>query len=350
MRRSNDGGQPPWVTLFFRKFSIDLTKSALTPYETGLQVILGNEPPIERGPASGQSWILAETLDVTFTDEPPAANRSEVLTRAFERCLSAINLLSETSRIMTGEVWSRPLSKDSLDPLITYFAVSPSGHVISSAMQMRLNNRLINTDLVVNDEDLTAEQIRQSIDRRLSSNAAATPHPFLTSRSLALQAQSQRLHGESQSCIVSLQASVESLLRSICRMLHVDSGSTPEKIAEKAQVPFASLLKTELPGLLKGNWLKADSAPQEYIEKLYKLRNRIVHSGYSPTYSEINPAFAARERFIAFIEGQLKSSWRKYPVTMLAWHDKLSGGPDKIPTAARSTLDDIRREKQYYWA
>ncbi|GGY11467.1 hypothetical protein GCM10010510_66630 [Streptomyces anandii JCM 4720] len=132
-------------------------------------------------------------------------------------------------------------------------------------------------------------------------------------------------------------------------MLHRDMGTQPEVIAEKSEIPFESLIKRELPGLLGGRWSGLDSVPGEYEVKLYKLRNRIVHAGYAPSYLEVNPAFDVRDRFTEFIEHRLKERWRKYPRTTLAWHDSLAGGPGRTPRAAKNTLDEIRESCPFYW-
>lgn len=349
MSRSSDPRQPPWVVLNYRQFSIGLIDSASTPYQTGLGVLRGKIAPEKSESKSIQSWIIAETLDVAFDDEPPARKRDEVLTRAFERCLLAINLLSESSRLTSKEILSFPLSKDSLDPEASFLVTDSESGEICGEYAFRVNQRMINPVSIPYNESDVREGIRSAIARKLESDAAGCPHPFITARAIFLEAQNQRMHGASSASIVSLQASVESMLRGLCVMLHRDLGTPSKEILSKAEMPFESLLKKELPNLLGGRWSGATSVPTEFRTKLYNLRNRIVHAGYSPSYREVNPAFAVREDLVEFIEKRLTNQWRRYPKTTLAWHDSLAGGPNELPKAARGELEKAQQENKFYW-
>lgn len=350
MTRSAEPNQPPWVTIYVRQFDISLAESVTRPYQAGYEVLRGEILPEGSAAKSTQTWVIAETLDVRFEDEPEVRKRDEFLTLIFERCLAAINILSESSRLTTGEVWSRPLAKDSLDPEVVYLLLDPRNGRVLAENNFRLNRRKINPVVISRDERKASEMICKSVARRLESDAAATPHPFITARSLALEAENQRLHGASSASVVSLQASMETLLRGLCKMLHRDLKTSPAVIAEKAEVPFSSLLKKELPALLGGRWSGPQVIPVEYEEKLYKLRNRIVHAGYTPSYAEVNPAFNSAHSFKDFIEDRLKGQWRKYPKTVLAWHDGLAGGPERIPKSAKVELNRLRNGPDLYWA
>ncbi|MFF4729287.1 hypothetical protein ACFY3M_28830 [Streptomyces mirabilis] len=349
MGRSADPSQPAWVIVNLRQFDISLADSALNPYGAGLRVIQGGVPLEELPDKSTQSWVVAETLDVHFDEEPAAKRSAEILARAFERCLSAINLLSESSRLVTKEIWSRPLSKDSLDPAIRYRVLDPQSRAVLTENSFQVNHRKINPVSLSKDRRDLAKLISESVARRLQSDAADSPHPFITAWSLALEAESQRVHGASSASIVSLQASMESLLRGLCTMLHRDLKTPESEIAQKGKIPFESIVKRELPGLLGGRWSGPQSVPGEYEKKLYELRNRIVHAGYAPSYLEVNPAFDSRGKFVEFLESRLKERWRRYPKTTLAWHDGLAGGPERIPKAAARTLAELRDSSRFYW-
>lgn len=349
MIQSADPSQPAWVILNLRQFDISLADSALHPYEAGFKVIQNGASPEELPDRSTQSWIVADTLDVQFSGEPTAKRRPEVLTRAFERCLSAINLLSESSRLVTKEIWSYPLSKDSLDPEVTYRVLHHQSRTLLVENSFRVNHRKINpVSLPKGESDLT-KLVSESVARRLESNAADSPHPFITAWSLSLEAENQRLHGTSSASIVSLQASTESLLRGLCMMLHRDLKTPEIEISQKGSLPFDSIVKRELPSLLGGRWSGPQSIPEEYEKRLYALRNRIVHAGYAPSYLEVNPAFDSWKNLVDFLESRLKERWRKYPKTTLAWHDGVAGGPERIPKSAKYVLDELRNSSRFYW-
>ncbi|MGH2701896.1 MAG: hypothetical protein ACRDJ2_08990 [Actinomycetota bacterium] len=127
LRRSVDPSEPPWVELTMRRVRIAPAEALLNPYGHGLLAVLGEvEPDLSSG-ASSQTWILAATVNVLFEDEPGAvAATGGFVTVAFERCLAAVNLLSQTSRLVGQEIDSHPLTKDSLDPEITWFEIDPA--------------------------------------------------------------------------------------------------------------------------------------------------------------------------------------------------------------------------------
>lgn len=117
----------PWALITVQRIRIEPRDALLRPYEAGLAVVLGEADPDLSSGMSSQTWVLAETVNVLFEDEPreAASDDGEFLTVGFERCLAAVNRLSQASRLLMREIDTHPLTKDSLDPYVAWFNVDP---------------------------------------------------------------------------------------------------------------------------------------------------------------------------------------------------------------------------------
>jgi hypothetical protein len=155
LRRSQDPNEPVWVNLMVHRVKIELSAATLAPYDRGLAVLLEGARADLRHGFSGQTWVLAQTLGVTFADEPVdlAFRPGGAITVGFERCLSALNIVCDASRLVSHDPYSRPLTKESLDPQITWFHVDVETGEIGDRHQMRLHHRVYNPRSVVDDPE-----------------------------------------------------------------------------------------------------------------------------------------------------------------------------------------------------
>src|SRR5205807_277385 len=82
---------------------------------------------------------------------------------------------------------------------------------------------------------------------------------------------------------------------------------------------FKPLLMGQLVPRLGGNWdPNSDGVFGSYWSKLYRLRNRVVHAGYSPVGLEAEGALDAFFAIREFISERLWQSHKKYPRALLA--------------------------------
>jgi hypothetical protein len=350
MRKSRDVDDPRWVDLSIHRVGIELAAASLNPYERGLAVLLGEEPDLSQG-SSRQTWVLARTLNVLFADEPRETAYTEAgfVTIAFERCLRAVNLLTETSRLTTWEFDSRPLTKDSLDPLLSWYRVDEDTDGLGTARQMMLHNRPYNPGFVVTQEQEVYKDLVEAISLRLATEDLGHPHPLLVAGSLERLAWGHRRRGDALSAVIVLQSAVEGLLRGVHRLLLVDRGCASTEVDIKTSVPFATLLSSHLPELLGGDWTSASSAVSFYVSKLYGLRNATMHSGHEPEWFEVNPAFDAFDGLGSFVRERISKKWRQHPRTLVAMSERWAGGDGKLPKAARSLAGSLRMEPAPYW-
>lgn len=153
-------------------------------------------------------------------------------------------------------------------------------------------------------------------------------HPFLRCRVHRRKAHYLRFgRGDRIGAVLSCAMATETLLYDLRRMLALDKRSLPPASGE--EIPFAKVIRSELPRLLGGNWQSGPVA--RFWVNLYSLRNRVIHSGYSPTDGEALDALAAYDEFKDFILERLIVNWRQYPRTLvtLGTMDVSVGAKDK---------------------
>jgi hypothetical protein len=351
LRRSSDPDEFPWVELVVRRIGISLLDASLRPYEAGFDVLFnGTIPDLAMG-RSSQTWVLATTLNILFNDEPSdsGGDPATFLTVVFERCMAAINRLSQASRLVTSEVESRPLAKEALDSQIAWFVVDPESAELREPRMMRLHHRRRNAVLDDYPLDETRSKIASAAGKALEADARVQTHPLLLPRALAKDALGERLRGEATSSVVTLQTAAEGLLRGLHRLLLVDAGRTAAQVVEDDGCPFETLLWSRLPPLLGGRWSGVGAAPEDYARLLYGLRNRIVHAGRDPRWDEIGPAFDSYLKLLTFLDIRVTHGWRAHPRTLKAWCDPWAGGTLALPKAAMKTNESLETESAPYW-
>jgi hypothetical protein len=349
MRRSLDPEDPPWAEVTVRRVRINPIEAQMTPYESGLEVVLEEaEPDLELGSCS-QTWAGVGVANVLFEDEPREVADEGFPSIAFERAVAAVNVLSESSRLVSGTTISWPLTKDSLDPTVTYIEVDLGTGEFATRRQLRLHHRHYNPVLTGYDPAEEHHRIASAVGARLASHAAAQPHPLLEGRALALQAHTLRDRGDAASALVVLQAATETTLRGIHRLLLVDAGGSAEAVAAEASCSFRSLVRTELPNLLKGRWWGPGAVPETYWHDLYGVRNQIVHAGRAPHWRQVNPAFDAQTALVDFLDVRITENWRSHPRTLVAWAEPWAGGTLNLKRAATAVASELRAEPTPYW-
>jgi tetratricopeptide (TPR) repeat protein len=128
--------------------------------------------------------------------------------------------------------------------------------------------------------------------------------------------------GDAASAIVGLQTAAEALLFDTYRMLLVDEGHSRQEIDAKltSDPAVGMLVKTLLKDKLGGHWdpTVVSTPVGWYWEKLYQVRNDVVHRGFEPHFGHAEEARDAYTGLVEFIAGRLRRKTRTYPRTLLA--------------------------------
>lgn len=142
-------------------------------------------------------------------------------------------------------------------------------------------------------------------------------NPFASVMRYELYAKRYFKQGFYQEALLYAQISIETYVRILFKELlrEVDSASDEEieKILE--ETPFMALIKQKLPHYLGGNWdlTSENSVVSKWNKSVYGLRNKAIHSGRIPTFSETDEALHTAMKFRQFILNRIKANKRKYP-------------------------------------
>ena len=108
----------------------------------------------------------------------------------------------------------------------------------------------------------------------------------------------------------------ETLLYELWALLLRDKGVAKAEVdSRRAEVPFASLVKRELPQHLGGSWDLTDIRRPvgHYWSNLYLLRNRITHGGYLAHDGDADTAEHAFFGLDEFLNDRLDAVSSTYP-------------------------------------
>ena len=125
-------------------------------------------------------------------------------------------------------------------------------------------------------------------------------------------------YGDKRGAIVSLAIACELFLDSLLAAMLWEDGATPELAAESWQQPsIVRRVKNEYAPRLGGTWDPNRAGPlSDWLNHVVNVRNSVLHSGRSPSSSEVQLAGDAAGRLTNFLARRLVLSWRSYPKAM----------------------------------
>jgi len=140
-------------------------------------------------------------------------------------------------------------------------------------------------------------------------------NPFIFPEELLLNAKRNVIMGFYKEAIIYAQISFETFIKTllfeICR---VDKTSVDE-LEDKFERGFLSIIKKECHDKIGGNWDITNSSSPLWVwrNKCYNIRNKIIHSGYSPGYHETIEAIDAIELCKDYVLKQIYKKKSIYP-------------------------------------
>ena len=308
--------------------------------DSSLEVSL---PPVR----SYEQWVTLET--------PGARLKSEAVSDpayAFHRSLSALNLFLAAMDLAVSDVRIATISTHELGPVVFRGAWTQAGTWV------RLGDLIMHPDsLPFSGTPVPFASVATQVDSAFHDLVGG--RPFIISNlwhGRALRA--LRLRGDTADAIASLQTAAESMLYDLLRALMVDEGRASADIAAttSSDRPFKSLLTQVLPRRVGGNWSLATQSTRRgtvsrYWTSVYLLRNRVVHTGYTPSPAE---ADEAEETFVAlreFVSQRLWACWPRYPRTLFA---KVGvNGLERRGWATKRVREELARlsseARPFYW-
>lgn len=266
----------------------------------------------------------------------------------FERCLQAINrVVRSYCQVVGGDVAAYPIAKESLDGRITCRLLNLGTGEWLAEQSFGLHYR----DQLRPAGELTVDQCRAVTDYvtlTLVSEFEAQPHPFLLQRDLHHRALQLVLGGDYAAALVTLQSSAELLLRNTYRMILVDIGETSSIIDSAVSCRWDDLIFQRLPRQLGGNWSKRDSSVGAYWSSVYLVRNRIVHAGRVPLWTEARMAVDGYNRLEELLVERLLAQRVRYCRTVVALLDPPSDDHN-ISRRFAQKVEGLRQEPKPFW-
>ena len=190
----------------------------------------------------------------------------------------------------------------------------------------------------------------QQLDRLNGARYTADDGAFSTHMDLLREANvALSITGDYRLAAILLGVAAETLLDELVLHLQWEEAMTPEQAAAgwRGEDGVTARVRRELPHRLGANWdLKSRTPAGIWIQDTADLRNRVAHSGYTPTASEARQSRDAVNQLVSFICDRLADPTilKSFPRTALALAGepglKKRGATDKKLAAIRTSLPD----------
>lgn len=150
---------------------------------------------------------------------------------------------------------------------------------------------------------------------RLQGIVSYELNPFADGEQYVLSAKRYFEQGFYLEAVIYAQTSVEVLIRTLFEELIKTDGASEDDIMDNLEsTSFMAIIKKKLPTYLGGCWdvTKSDSEIGKWYENTYELRNRVIHRGRIPSFSEADSAIYDAIEFRKYVVNRIKSNKKKY--------------------------------------
>ena len=172
---------------------------------------------------------------------------------------------------------------------------------------------MLHMDVPYKKESLKQENIYECL--RIYNIYNEKLNPLIHSESYVLKARRKFREGFDDEAVISIQTSIEILIRIIYREVLICSDISEldiEKILEDES--FMSIVKKKLAKYIGGIWdiTRKETPICNWYNNTYKMRNKIVHGGYFPTFNETDIAISAAMEFREYIFKRVREKKKVY--------------------------------------
>lgn len=172
---------------------------------------------------------------------------------------------------------------------------------------------MLHMDVPYKKESLKQENIYECL--RIYNIYNEKLNPLIHSESYVLKARRKFREGFYDEAVISIQTSIEILIRIIYREVLICSDISEldiEKILEDES--FMSIVKKKLAKYIGGIWdiTRKETPICNWYNNTYKMRNKIVHGGYFPTFNETDIAISAAMEFREYIFKRVREKKKVY--------------------------------------
>jgi hypothetical protein len=264
----------------------------------------GESRSVDPPPADHTTVVEAVTVLDPAEEDP--------MTEAFERCFGLIGSVLRSYRTY-AKVSMPSLTRERLPPLLLYATRTAA----SPPEWGGLGLFLLHTNVDYVPEPMTKAELDEMQGYMM---VLSREHPLALFSDFSLEAQvALERDGRYGEAISLIQTSMEVLFDGVLGLLLWETKSDPEEVARR--IFRGSLFRrvtAQLAPRLGGDWSVEGEAPiAQWRAAIARPRNRIVHTGYRPSYDEAVRARTAGGRVEEFLMERLVEQRRSYPRTAL---------------------------------
>lgn len=220
------------------------------------------------------------------------------LSEVFESALTKLNKVIEAyiAKTTDGQVYR--LTKEHFDVALIYKIFNPKfNHEITKGLfHLHLNPpnthatplSIPQTDEIMKYIDVVEEDL----------------NPFLNGNEFIVNAKREFRYGNYRQAVINVQTGIEIFLYSLYREFLKQEGFLLTEIISKSEkMRFKSLIKDQISKRIGGNFDVDDSNEivEKWWQKTYLLRNKVVHEGRYPSFSEVDDALYQAMEFLNYI-------------------------------------------------
>lgn len=172
---------------------------------------------------------------------------------------------------------------------------------------------MLNMNVPYKKESLKQEKIYECL--RIYNIYNEKSNPLIYSEMYVLKARRKFREGLYDEAVISIQTNIEILIRIIYREVLICSGVSELDIENKIEdESFMSIVKKQLARYIGGIWdiTREETPICNWYNNTYKLRNRIVHGGYFPTFYEADIAIISAMEFREYIFNRVRTKKKVY--------------------------------------
>lgn len=232
------------------------------------------------------------------------SNINNELNCAYDLMIKNLNLIIISYLIVTKDVSCYQITKEMLAPICMM-------QIINVIQWQKLWSGIFLTHKNVEFVKKALNETEVFKIFQQAHNIKNNFNPFVLSEELLLNSIRNFNEGHYKEAVFYIQSSIETFLKTLLVKLLEIEQLTELAIDQKLEKPnFMGMVKKEFNTRLGGIWdiNNINSEIGKWHNYTYKLRNKIVHSGYMPNFDETNTAISFGINFINYIKDLIKKN------------------------------------------
>lgn len=244
-----------------------------------------------------------------------AVDSDDCVSDCFDRCLEHIEELAEAYRLANWDLSSVPVNRSSVYPIAPMAVRDMPGGKYGPLNLFWVNfgeqNLVASPKLIPqNKVDETMSVLKRA--KRGDPFTLSMRNRWISDRALVID-------GDASGAVISAAISSEVLLNTILLSMAWEEGLAASEAAGWFKENLPKRLRTYYSSRLGGSWdtYNVTTPLGKWYGELHRSRNRVVHTGHSPSMDEATAAVEARDAVEEFIVSRLVDRRNRYPRTVL---------------------------------